>query len=318
MSGESSKEAIPRRQFIRGAAAAAGLSLATGSASLLAKSGSDLSISVFSKHLQWLDYNDMARMASDIGFDAVDLTVRRNGHVLPENVERDLPRAVDAVRQQGLDVVMMTTQISDAFDPTSEKILATASQLGIKYYRMAWLKYDDQKSVKDNHLEFKKQLIALQELNERYKIKGAYQNHAGKSLGSAVWDLGMLLKEINSPWLGCQYDIRHATIEGANAWPIGFEYISPFINTMDIKDFYWEKIDNKWNIVNCPLGEGMVDWSSFVDKVRQFNIAAPLCIHYEYDLGGAEHGDSRLAISKETFMAALLKDLEFTRQLFKS
>ena len=70
-------------------------------------------VHVFSKHLQWLDYEAMARAAADIGFDGVDLTVRPGGHVLPENVEVDLPRAVQAVRAKGLKADRITTAIVD-------------------------------------------------------------------------------------------------------------------------------------------------------------------------------------------------------------
>jgi hypothetical protein len=57
-----------------------------------------LQICVFSKHLQWTDVHEAAAIARDIGFDGIDLTVRPQGHVLPERVETDLPAAVEAVR----------------------------------------------------------------------------------------------------------------------------------------------------------------------------------------------------------------------------
>jgi len=41
-------------------------------------------ISIFSKHLQWLDYKEMANVLSEVGFDGADLTVRPGGHVLPD------------------------------------------------------------------------------------------------------------------------------------------------------------------------------------------------------------------------------------------
>ncbi|MDZ7723632.1 MAG: hypothetical protein U5R06_12725 [candidate division KSB1 bacterium] len=52
----------------------------------------------------------MARTIAEIGFDGVDLTVRPGGHVLPENVTQDLPRAVKAIEKTGLKVPMMTTR----------------------------------------------------------------------------------------------------------------------------------------------------------------------------------------------------------------
>src|SRR2546423_1681783 len=52
---------------------------------------SRLKIHIFSKHLQFLNYNDLAEAAVEMGFDGIDLTVRPKGHVLPERVETDLP-----------------------------------------------------------------------------------------------------------------------------------------------------------------------------------------------------------------------------------
>ncbi len=49
-------------------------------------------IHLFSKHLQFLGYKEMAKATVEAGLDGVDLTVRPGGHVLPENVERDLCR----------------------------------------------------------------------------------------------------------------------------------------------------------------------------------------------------------------------------------
>ncbi len=107
-------------------------------------------IHVFSKHLQWLDYEAMAETAAAAGFDGVDLTVRPGGHVLPEHVQDDLPRAVAAVRKAGLSVDMMTTAIDDARDAQTKSILKTASALEIKYYRLAWIDYDDALGIIEN------------------------------------------------------------------------------------------------------------------------------------------------------------------------
>ncbi|MBT5903398.1 MAG: sugar phosphate isomerase/epimerase, partial [Opitutaceae bacterium] len=56
------------------------------------------SVHIFSKHLQFLDYEAMAKQAAVLGFDGVDLTVRPKGHVEPADATRDLPRAAKALR----------------------------------------------------------------------------------------------------------------------------------------------------------------------------------------------------------------------------
>jgi len=271
-------------------------------------------IAVFSKHLQWLDYQGMAETAAKIGFDGVDLTVRPKGHVLPERVEDDLPGAAEACKKAGIEIVMMSTAISDAAQPTTEKILKTASQLGIKYYRMNWYHYDKSIGIEKNLENFKAKMIDLAAMNKQYGIKGGYQNHSGTWFGSSVWDLGMVLREINSEWLGSQYDIRHATVEGAESWPVGLNFIAPFINTIDIKDSRWEKSGNNWKLVYVPVGEGMVDFKQFFKLTGEFNIKAPMSIHLEYDLGGANHGARILKIPQQKVIDAMKKDLNALKQ----
>ncbi len=267
-------------------------------------------ISIFSKHLHWLDYAEMAKVAAAMGFDGVDLTVRPNGHVLPERVEQDLPKAVAAVRKEGMDVYMITTSITNAADPNTERILKTASSLGIRHYRTGYYMYDEKISIDENLVRFKDQLSKLASLNKKYAISGEYQNHSGAQyFGAPIWDLQNVLKQINSSWIGSQYDINHATVEGANTWPIGLKLLKSHIKSIDIKDFLWTKREGKWQVDYVPLGEGMVDFKKYFGLLKQYGISVPISVHYEYALGGAEHGDRSLTISREEVIAAMKKDL---------
>ena len=279
-------------------------------------------ISIFSKHLHWLDYNGMAKALSDLGFDGADLTVRPGGHVLPENVEKDLPKAVEALAKEGKKVYMITTSVINADDPVSEKILKTASSLGIKHYRTGYMHYSDKTPVKDDLERFHKQLSKLAILNAKHSISGEYQNHSGNYgsgiyFGGPVWDLAATLDKINSPWLGSQYDVYHATVEGANAWPVGLRLISRHIRSADIKDFTWMTRDGKIRSVTVPLGEGMVDFKTFFTILKENHSGMPLSIHYEYPLGGSEHGNKELTMKKEDVLAVMRKDLETLKAYLK-
>lgn len=267
-------------------------------------------ISIFSKHLQWLDYPEMAETAAELGFDGVDLTVRPGGHVLPERVTRDLPKAVKAVRDVGLDVPMISTAVTSVNEEYTDAILRTAGELGIQNYRLGWIPYNQKISIPENLELFKERLNLLASLNRQYAIKADYQNHSGTSFGASAWDLWYVLKDIDNEWIGCQYDIRHATVEGANSWPLGLELISPYIGTMDIKDFHWVKKEDGWQIKNVPLGEGMVDFKLFFKLLNQFSVRTPLSIHYEYPLGGAEHGATSLSTEREKVLTGIQKDLK--------
>jgi L-ribulose-5-phosphate 3-epimerase len=271
-------------------------------------------ISIFSKHLQWLDYKEMAGVVAEMGFDGVDLTVRPQGHVLPERVEEDLPKAVEAVSKAGKKVFMLTTAIDNADDPVTVKILKTASSLGIRHYRMGYGHYDVNRSVEESISIISGKLEKLAKLNEKYSISGEYQNHSGDYgsgvyFGAPIWDLAAALKKINSPFLGSQYDIYHATVEGANSWPVGLELISPYIRSTDIKDFHWSKKEGKWSSETVPLGEGVVNFKKYFGLVKKLNISCPISVHYEYPIGGAENGAKEITMKREEVLSMMNKDL---------
>lgn len=298
-----------RREFLGTASAgAAGLAAALrGAEAAPARTAPPaVSLSVFSKHLQHLDYRALAETVAEAGFDGIDLTVRDGGHVLPARVRDDLPKAVEAARAAGLSVPMMTTTIVSTRDPHAEAVLSTAGRLGIRDYRLGWVPYDPARGITGTFDALRPQFRELAALHESLGIRGAYQNHAGDRFGCAVWDLWMVLKEVNSPRLGCQYDIRHAVIEGMSSWPNALRAIAPFIHTIDIKDGRWERTPKGWQPVTVPLGDGAVDLVKFLKEVRALGVAKPVSMHFEYPF--PETGTA--AERRKAAVALMRKDAE--------
>ena len=256
----------------------------------------------------------MAETAAEIGFEGVSLTVRPRGHVLPENVERDLPRAVEALKKAGLKAPMMTTAITDPDDSLTWDILKTASELGIEYYRMGYFKYHTDQSVMDALAIHRDQLRKLAELNKEYGIHGAYQNHSGTNVGGPVWDIHYLLEGLDPQWTGCQYDIRHATVEGGTSWTIGMKLLAPHIKITAIKDFRWIQDEDRWRILNTPLGEGMVDFAKYAEMTRELAVSGPISLHFEYDLPHDAGSSNRDEIKKHT-VAVMKQDVGFLKKL---
>lgn len=309
-----------RRSFIKSATAVStGLVLA-GTQNLIAgnvlnvvQANQARKVHVFSKHLQWLDYPEMAATAKQIGFDGIDLTVRPKGHVLPERVVSDLPKAIQAIRNSGLIADRITTAITDPDDQFTLPILETAAKLGIKNYRTGWIEYDPSKSIRENLKLINQKLIKLAAINKKLGIRGAYQNHAGETVGGAVWDMGLMLEGIDPEDLGIRYDIRHATAAGGPSWPVGLKYVAEKINSLDLKDFIWEKQNGNWELVTVPIGTGMVDFERYFNLIQELHISGDYTMHFEYDLGGADLGTFKLTVAPEVVISAMKRDLSFVR-----
>ena len=202
--------------------------------------------------------------------------------MLPERVRDDLPRAVEAAKAAGLTIPMITTAIASVNEPHAEAVLETAGRLGVRDYRLGYITYDEARGVAGTLDALRAPLRDLAALNEKCRIRGGYQNHAGDRLGAAVWDLWLVLRDVGSPWLGCQYDIRHAVIEGFNAWRNALRLIAPFVQTIDVKDGQWERGPKGWQATTVPLGDGAVDLVAFFTLLGTLQIAKPISVHFEY------------------------------------
>jgi len=119
----------------------AGLSGVWSSKAGASQSAGPLQIVYFSKHLQWLNWQQMAETAKELGFDGLDVTVRQGGHVEPARVQEDLPKVAKIVRQAGLSIPMITAGIVDVDSPDAEAIIRTASEAGITRYRWGWFSW---------------------------------------------------------------------------------------------------------------------------------------------------------------------------------
>jgi sugar phosphate isomerase/epimerase len=272
-------------------------------------------VCIFSKHLQWLEWEAMAATAAQLGFEGVDLTVRDGGHVLPERVEEDLPKVAEIIRRAGLALPMVTTGIADARTPHAEAILRTVSRLGISRYRWGGLHYEDSKSIPDQLAGLKQRVGELVELNKPYRLTAIYHTHSGMEVGGSIWDLWLLIKDFDPQWVGVNYDIAHATIEGGlGDWVKTTRLVAPWIKGISVKDFFWGKnAQGQWRPQWCPLGEGMVNFEKYFEMLKDAGFSGPIQLHIEYPLGGAEEGARTLNLEPEKVLAALRRDLTTLR-----
>src|SRR5215217_4403194 len=280
-------DGLSRREFLARATAVAVTAGALGPAALHAASApasapEEWLIAVFSKPLQWLPFADVGPAIAEAGFNAVDLTVRPGGHVLPERVEDDLPRAVETLRRSGLAVPMITTAITDASDPLTRRVLEMARKVGVSHYRMGYWTYPASIPPLQALRDLKPRVAEIASLNRELGIRGGYQNHAGTRVGSSVWDVGMLLEGVGVE-LGVQYDICHATVEGGESWPMTLRMIAPRIDTIAVKDFHWErKSDGRWAVLDVPLGTGAVSFEPYLRQLLAIGPLPPVTMHFEY------------------------------------
>jgi len=307
------EEGVTRRHFIE-SAAATGAALASAfrrTAEAAQGNGTAAgfrgTLCFFSKHLPRLDGRGLGRALKPLGFGGVDLTARPGGHVDPKRVAQDLPIFVNAIRDEGLLVPMITTDLTSIEDPAARPTLDAAAALEIPFFKPGYYHYTFQ-DVRGEIAAAGRKLRALAELSARTGVYLGYHNHAGY-IGGNIWDIAPIVDALPVKSAGYYFDVRHAVVEGGDAgWRTAFNLAAPRVAMIAVKDFYWEKIAAGWRIRNCPMGEGMVNWKAYFSMLAKAGFHGPVSLHLEYEVAGATP-----EAQEQSTLAAAARDIAFVK-----
>jgi sugar phosphate isomerase/epimerase len=254
-----------------------------------------------------MNARDLGRTLKAMGFHGVDLTVRPGGHVDPTRVTTELPVFVDAIRNEGLAVPMISTELVSDADPVAQPTLETAARLKIPFYKTGYYRYkfvDVRKELEAAGA----QLRGLADLSRRHGMRLGYHNHAGY-IGGPVWDFAPFIERLDAATVGYYFDVRHAVVEGGDGgWRTALDLVSPRLSMISLKDFFWEKSGGTWRQRHCPMGDGMVDWKQFFAMLANARFHGPVSLHVEYEVTGATP-----AAEQDNMLAAAERDVAFIK-----
>jgi L-ribulose-5-phosphate 3-epimerase len=314
-------DAVTRRRFLVAATGAvasgivphrSGGALGSGGAleasmTRTAGAGFQGTLCLFSKHLPSLDARPLARAVKALGFAGIDLTVRPGGHVEPERAAVDLPPFLKTLRDEALEVPMVTTALVSASEATARPILETAGRHGVGFFKPGYYRY----AFADVRKEIARAAAALHglaELGAQCGVQLGFHNHSGY-IGGPVWDVVPIIDGLDPRWAGYYFDVRHAVVEGGDAgWRAALNAVAPRLKMVAVKDFFWEKGSKGWRERSCPLGEGMVDWKAFFAGLARSGFRGPVSLHLEYEIPGATAAEKQ-----EATLAAAARDLAFLK-----
>jgi sugar phosphate isomerase/epimerase len=305
------------------------------------------SLCLVSRHLQWTNVEEAAAVAAEAGCKAISWTVRAGAHILPANVERDLPKAVEVAHKAGLDTPMVITALNEGASERAEAILDTMRGLGIRYYRAAPFRYDYSGDLAQQIDALKPRIASLIRLNEKYGTTAMYHTHSAYGLiGGGVWDLWMAVKDFDPQFVGLNYDLGHATIRGGTGWMETSHLAHKFVHGLSVKDFRWVKSSTSttapntgggrrgggppadgaprapWAPEMVPGGEGMVDFNGMMSYFKSVGFGGPVELYQEYyvtvpgvaepvNMLGTDYGKWQLEMPKSNYIALLRRDVDF-------
>lgn len=303
---------ISRREFLAVSAVAA-VAASTGQAAspeTQKSTGSGLCLCMFSKYLQSRNCTQLGEALRELGFANVDLTVRAAGHVLPERVAEDLPKACEDLKRSGVRVAMITTEITSADQPHAEATIAAAASLGIRYLKLGYYYYRDLTAIPRTFTEIRSKLQGLVPMLKQYGVQAGFHNHCGVQAGALMWDEWELIRDLDPQWVGAYIDPCHAVIEGgAGGWQIGMNLLAPRLKMVAVKDFIWGGEAGKRKPVIVGLSGGTVPWPGVWKIVKAAYFTGPISMHLEYGEQGKPGSDAEKAL-----FAAIRNDSRILRE----
>jgi sugar phosphate isomerase/epimerase len=271
---------------------------------------------MFTKHLQEFPIAEASRRVKALGFDGLDLTVRPGGHVVPEQVGVELPKAVAAARAEGLSVPMISTAITGAGTPHAEATLAAAAHDDIRRIKLGYWSIPKGGTLQEAIDQARRELDGLEKLAETYHVTLGIHNHSGPGYVNCqptiIWTL---VRDRDPNRIAAYFDAGHAVVEGGNGgWRQGFELLAPHVRMVAVKDFLWKsepgKTKAQWHDLQTPLRDGIVPWSDFFERLSKTAFDGPISLHSEYQ---GRHSWRNL--TTEELIEQTARDLAFVKTM---
>jgi sugar phosphate isomerase/epimerase len=253
---------------------------------------------MFTKHLQSMSVAEAGRAIKSLGFDGVELTVRPGGHILPERVDEDLPRAVDELRASGLEVPALVVEIHNRQEPYSVAVCRAAGRIGARELRTSSHRYREFGTIREQIAAARKDAAELESLGKEFGVRLCIHCHSGDFLSSSGALLDMVVDGTDPRYVGVSLDLGHLTTEGGKAgWRQSIDLLHQRVGLVAVKSFGWfREPDPKtgelvWNAKLVPLAEGNVRWRQAFELLRRVGWDADgqslVSVHSEYQGSGS-------------------------------
>jgi len=245
-------------------------------------------VCLYSKVLIKIGYIDLPPIVQAMGFDGVDLSVEPDGHVNPSKAGNQLMPALEACTGIGLDVPMITTQLTRAQDRDSQEVLGLATYIQVPFYRPGRFKCTGSTQVEMQLPYVQRDIANLAQLGRYTKMAMGVPNYLEGTEGASVADINRVIRPLDPHWVGIDFDVAGAIREGGAA---GFEgplaLALPRLKMVTLRDFKWEGPEGGPRTAKpCPLGEGVVEFPKLFAALAKARFAGPMTLPVDHSPTG--------------------------------
>ncbi len=287
---------VSRRGFLAGSLGAAGLwaggtlcGLKNSPAGFAMETTSkEPEIAVFTKSFQAWPLPELCQRFRELGVTGLDLTVRPGGHIEPGDIARKLPEADRIVRDHGLKIVQITSNVTTT-DEYGRTLFETAGELGLRKIKLGYYRNKEVGQLQQQLKLVQQDLRKLIELGEANNVLPCVHIHSGLYLPSHGTLLYLMLRDFEPGRIGAYVDSLHMSLEGgAGGWQQGLDLLAPWISLCAIKNYLLttkprdKAGQQRWGWKTAPLADGVSPLPDFVKTLKQLDYHGPFSLHSEY------------------------------------
>ncbi len=253
------------------------------------------------------DLYELARLVKYLGFDGVELPIRKNYQVTPKNVSTYLPKAVKIFKQFGLSIRSVTS------DP-SEYIISVCGDLGIPIIRVM-AEIDTKIGYYATEKYLRQKYDKLLPFLDKYGVVLGVQNHCGNMVNSSI-GLMHLIEQYDRNLVGAILDIGHCGLAGEPE-RMAIDIVWSHLVLVNFKNAYWEKItcsnnsEPKWYHHFTLGNQGFASWRKIVNELKRRKYKGDICFSAEYT-----DTDTLDQIYGDKVNNLIEHDLRYARKLF--
>ena len=242
----------------------------------------------FTKFWEDLSVRQLGERARELGYDGLDLAVR-DGHALNiDNVTDELPGAVRAWRELGVDCPMISSS-TDLIDPDAADavtLFEAAAAAGVPRIKMGYFKFTPGDSFEELWSMARRRLDGFERLSRRTGVQTMYHTHSGQCLGSNCAGMRHLLQDNDPRQVGAYVDLGHLAINGEDV-QIGLAMLRDRLSAIGGKDarhFPDERPYRRARFADgfVLLGQGAAEWPEAITLLEAWGFSGPITIHTEY------------------------------------
>jgi sugar phosphate isomerase/epimerase len=240
----------------------------------------------FTKFMQGLSVEQIALTAKAMGFDGLDLAIRKGQTINPDNVAKELPPAMGVFTKHGIKVPHVTLE-GNATDPKQkelETIFACCGAAGIGLIKLGYWLYKPGQDYVKTVGEIRAALAGFEQLGRKYNVCSLVHTHCDGYYGCNAAGARALVEGYDPRYVGIYLDAAHLAHDG-EALPMAVAIARSHLRMIAVKNVrYKQTAENpaRFKAEWVPLDQGLVYWPDAVKLFKDIEYSGPYSLHGEY------------------------------------